>query len=199
MPGEARCGSCLQHFEERFSTSARRKPMPLSNSELVTFGIREQLGLPLASVAEAESKSEPAMVVPSLLDDHTELREHAARLRRLCLALSGSQAPADPEVAALVEEFAYLSIAHFATEQASEFFEDLLRHQPGMLQRVVRLQTEHVEIAAALGQVLEFCKSRPTGSEVSICLTNVLDMFDAHEHAENAVIQDLALLDEAGG
>jgi hypothetical protein len=173
--------------------------MPLSNSELVTFGIREQLDPSLALVAAADLTSEPAMVVQSLLDDHTELQEQVARLRGLCMALSGSQAPADPDAATLVEEFAYLLIAHFATEQASEFFEDLLRDQPGMLQRVVRLQTEHIEIAAALGEVLEFCESRPMGSALSICLTHVLDMFDAHERAEKAVIQDLGLLAQEGG
>lgn len=166
--------------------------MAISNSELVTFGIREQLDLVLA-------EAEPAMVVRSLLDDHTELHEYVTRLRRLCLGLSGSEGRAHPGAAALVEEFAYLLIAHFAAEQASEFFENLVRDHPSVAKRVERLQTEHMEIAAALGHVLEFCKSKPAGSELSICITHVLDMFDAHEHAEKAVMQDLILLDEGSG
>lgn len=169
----------------------------MANSELVPFGIREQLEHCLTSVADAGLMNEPAMVLESLLDDHTELREQVARLRGLCLDLGGSQVPTDPGATTLVEDFAYLLIAHFAAEQASEFFEDLLRHQPAMLERVAGLQTEHLEIAAALGEALEFCRRRPRGSEFSICLTHVLDMFDAHEQAEKAVIQDLTLLDEA--
>jgi Hemerythrin HHE cation binding domain len=173
--------------------------MPLSNSELVSFRIHEQLHPSVASVADAEPPSEPAIVLQTLLHDHTELQQQVARLRGLCLALGGSQAPADPGASALVEEFAYLLIAHFAAEQASEFFEDLARDQPEVLQRVVRLQTEHVEIAAALGQVLEFCERRPAGSELSTCLTDILDMLDAHERAEKALIRDLVSLDERGG
>jgi hypothetical protein len=172
--------------------------MSSSNSELVAITVAEQIARSLAPIADAESSGEWAIGVESLLDDHTELRKMVARLRGLCLTLSGNQAPADLGAAALVEEFAYLAIAHFAAEQASDFLENLSRNQPGLLQRIERLQTEHGEIAAALGQVLELGHGKPPGPELAIHLTHALDMFDAHERAEKAIIQELVLVDEGG-
>jgi hypothetical protein len=67
-----------------------------------------------------------------------------------------------------------------------------------MLQRVERLQAEHEEIAAALGQALELGQSRPPSSELAMHIAHILDMFDAHERAEKALIQELVLVDEGG-
>ena len=173
--------------------------MSQPNSELVAITVTEDLDPSLAAFAEAESGGESPLVVQSLLDDHSELRQRVVRLRRLCLKLEGNQGPAGPGAAALVEEFAYLLIAHFAAEEASEFFENRLRDRPQMLRRVEGLQTEHGEIAAALGEVLEFAKSKPPGPVLATRVARILDMFDAHERAEKAVIQELVLLDEGGG
>jgi len=181
--------------------------MSPSSSELVAMTVAAQVDPSLApSAADRSSESATVIqsllddhtVIQSLLDDHTELRELVVRLRRLCLALSGNQGLADPDAAVLIEEFAFLLIAHFAAEQGSEFFENRLRDQPRMLKRVERLQFEHGAIAAALGQLLEFCQRGPSGPELSICLTHILDMFDAHERAEKAIMQELVLLDEGG-
>jgi hypothetical protein len=171
----------------------------MSNSAPLGVAFAELLGASPSPIAEAEPSSECGIGVQSLLDDHSELRDLVIRLRRLCLALRSSRKRADSEAAALIEEFAYLSIAHFAAEQASEFFESRLAGQPRMLERVERLQAEHDEIAAALGEVLEFCRSSPSGPELASCLTRVLDMFDAHERGERAFIRELLRRDEGGG
>jgi hypothetical protein len=172
--------------------------MATSNSELVSIAVAERIASSLAPIAEIEPSGESAVGVESLLDDHTELRRMVVRLRRLCRTLSRNRAPADPSAAILVEEFAYLLIAHFAAEQASEFLENLSRDEPRMLQRIERLQDEHGEIAAALGQALELGQSSHPGTELAMHLTHVLDMFEAHERAERAFIRDLLLVDAGG-
>jgi CBS domain-containing protein len=52
-------------------------------------------------------------------------------------------------------------------------------------------------MAEALDRLLEFAQTGPPNRDLAARLTRFLDWFDAHEHAENALMQELLLLDEA--
>jgi hypothetical protein len=172
--------------------------MSSSSTESVTNAAGEQIDVSSARTTEPGSGDELALIAEAVLEDHAELDKTVALLRELCLALCGNQAPTDPDPAVLIEKFEFQLIPHFAAEEAEEFFGSLVTDQPSLLQQVERLQGEHLEMADALDQLLEFAKSEPSWPELAVRLTRFLDRFDAHEHAENALMQEFLVL-EGGG
>jgi hypothetical protein len=173
--------------------------MSPSSTESVTIAAGEQIDLSSAQTAEPESGDELALIAEAVLEDHAELDKTVVRLRELCVALCGNQAPTDPGPAVLVEEFEFQLIPHFAAEEAEEFFGSLVTDQPSLLQQVERLQDDHVEMAEALDALQKFAESGPSGPELAARITQFLDRFDAHEHAENTLMQEFFLLDQGGG
>lgn len=127
--------------------------------------------------------------------DHTDLEGLVVRLRQLCVSLRERDREGACDPGALIEEFESELIAHFAAEQAEEFFGSLTTEQPHLLMRVERLQEEHCQMAAAVDHLVEFAESGP-GPELALRLDHFLDSFDAHERAENALMQEFFLLDE---
>jgi Hemerythrin HHE cation binding domain len=172
--------------------------MSLPKTELVTKAAGEQIDPSSAPTAESAPSNELALIAEAVLEDHAELDKTVSQLRELCVALCCNQAPADPGPAALIEEFEAQLILHLAAEEAEEFFGSLVTDQPSLLQRVERLQAEHGEMAETLDQLLEFAKSGPSWPELAVRLIRFLDGFDAHEHAENALMQEFFLLDQGG-
>lgn len=168
------------------------------NIELGAVGRREQIGISSASDVEESLGGELGAIAEMVLEDHAELQGAAARLRELCVALRAEAASADLGACVLIEEFEDLLIPHFAAEQAEEFFGSLVTEEPRLLQRVERLQAEHWEMAEALDRIAEFARGLPPGPLLAARLTQLLDSFDTHEHAENELMQDFLLLDKGG-
>lgn len=144
-----------------------------------------------------ESSDQLAVIAEAVLEDHEKLDATVARLRKLCAVLAHNQAAAESPPAALIGEFEAQLIPHFLAEQAEEFFGTLVTDKPRLLEQVQHLQAEHAEMAEALGKLLEFAETGPPGPDLALRLTRFLDQFDAHEHAENALMQEFLLLDDA--
>jgi hypothetical protein len=145
------------------------------------------------------SNGELVSVAATVLEDHADLFRIVARLRRLCALLRGGSPPAAGAVVALLEDFEDHLIPHFAAEQAEEFFGSLVTDQPRLLGQVDRLQAEHREMASGLATLQVFAEGAPRGPELALRLEHLLDQFEAHEHAENALMQEFVLLDEGEG
>jgi signal transduction histidine kinase len=146
----------------------------------------------------AGSRSQVSLIAEVVRDDHAELERMIARLRALSDVPVQERTPADPEPAALIEQFEDLLLIHFAAEEAEEFFGSLVTDQPWLLDRIGRLQREHGQLATALDDLLEFARSEPRVTELTAHVERFLGRLDAHERAENALMQDLILLDEGG-
>lgn len=172
--------------------------MSQPNIELVDVAIHARSGTSPASNAAAPSGGELAAVAEAVLEDHAELEKIVERLRELCMALHTQPSSADLRAESLIYEFEDLLIPHFAAEEAEEFFGSLATEEPRLLYRVERLQAEHVQIAEALDRIAEFARTRPAAQVLAARLTRLLDAFDAHEHAENELMQEFLLLDEGG-
>lgn len=168
-------------------------PSSTESSTGTAFG---QIGAASEPTGERASSDELAVVAEAVLEDHEKLDATVARLRKLCAALAHDQAAADPAAAALIEEFEAQLIPHFLAEQAEEYFGSLVTDQPRLLEQVQHLQAEHAEMAETLGKLLEFTQTGPPGPDLARRLTRFLDQFDAHEHAENTLMQEFLLLDD---
>lgn len=151
-----------------------------------------------ATTKATAPEDELAAIAEAVLEAHAELDKTVSQLRELCVTLCGSGAPAGPDPAALIEGFESQLILHLAAEEAEEFFGSLVTEQPSLLQRVERLQDEHLRMAEALGRIVESAKSGAPGPKLAERITRFLDWFDAHEHAENALMQEFFVLDQGG-
>ncbi len=149
--------------------------------------------------AESTTESELAGITEAVLEGHAELDKTVSRLRGLCVALHDGHTPADGDPASLIEEFEAQLLPHFAAEEAEEFFGSLVTDQPSLLKRVELLQDDHIGMAEALDALQNFAESGPTGPDLAVRITQFLDRFDAHEHAENELMQEFFLLDQGGG
>jgi hypothetical protein len=139
-----------------------------------------------------------SLIADAVRDDHFEFERMIARLRGLSDAAPHGW-PADRDPAVLIEEFEDLVLLHFAAEEAEEFVGSLVTDQPRLLGRVERLQREHGELATALDDLLELARGKPRATELAARVEGFLARLDAHEHAENALMQELIVLDEGGG
>jgi hypothetical protein len=147
----------------------------------------------------AQLNTELVTIAKAVLDDHVDLDKMVTRLRAVCRALHEGRTLVEPEPAMLIEEFESQLIPHFAAEQAEEYFGSLVTEQPRLLRRVERLQAEHAELAEALERLMEFARSDDRGPGLGGRLGQFLDWFEAHEHAENELMQEFLLLDEGQG
>jgi hypothetical protein len=148
----------------------------------------------------AAASGEYPIVAEAVLENYPELTRTVTRLRGLCVTLRDHPEPADPALSALIEEFASQVSRHFAAEEREGgLVGGGARGQPHLVQRIDRLQHEHWEMAQALDRLLEFARSEPPAPELAQRVGTFLDWFDAHEHAENALMQDFLLVDEGGG
>jgi hypothetical protein len=85
-------------------------------------------------------------------------------------------------------------VAHFAAEEVEEFFGSLVTEEPRLLERVERLHVEHGEMAETLDQLVEFANATPAPRELAAHIAQFLDRFEAHEHAENALMREFIRL-----
>ena len=138
----------------------------------------------------------PAGAADTVLDDHAALTRAAKTLRELCDARSNDAAV---DLARPIQQFRARLLIHFAAEEAEDFFESVVKSQPGLVQRAMHLQGEHAELAFALECLFVLAKTAPRKPELAARLVRFLDRFELHEHAENALLQELLLTDEGCG
>jgi hemerythrin len=164
---------------------------PSTNDWIVT--IRDESNDPFVDGSLAGDQ--PTVMAKAVVDDHAELVRAANALRDRCeLACKGRA----QDLARFIEEFQERLLIHFAAEESEEFLGSLVRDQPGLLKRAQRLQDEHGEIAFVLECLVGLAATDPREPEVAALTIRFLDRFEVHEHAENALLQELVLTDEGG-
>jgi hypothetical protein len=169
----------------------------MSTSTILVSSVEtSDVSYPAPESAVADPRDEFGLIAEAVLADHAELVRAAARLRETCTALEGTNDPVDDEPARLLEEFENELLPHFAAEELEECCGSLITEEPRLLGQLGRLQSEHTEIATALDELLEFARAKPPGGELATRLDRFLHRFEAHERAENALMQELVLLDE---
>lgn len=128
-----------------------------------------------------------SIVAQAVREDHADLNELVAKLRALAASLRDGQD--------LLEEFEAELIPHFASEQAEEYFGSLIAEQPHLLRQVEQLQRDHEQLTEDLDRLTQLA-ANARGSELGPRLERFLDAFEAHERAENALLQEFCLMDE---
>jgi len=129
--------------------------------------------------------------------DHVRLRSLRSRLEEL----SGAPemlADADRGARELTDELVRAIGVHFEAEEDEGYFGALVAGRPELGPPIERLRAEHRRISARGAELLALSESSRVPREVASRLRELLDSFDAHESAENELLQDFFGRDEGG-
>ncbi len=110
---------------------------------------------------------------------------------------------AEPETLAnadkgLLDELVRAMGVHFEAEEDEGYFGALVEERPELDLPIQRLRAEHRRMSARGAELLALAESSRAPREVASKLRELLDTFDAHERAENQLLQDFFGLDEGG-
>ena len=134
-------------------------------------------------------------VAEAMLDDYANIDAQIQRLRELGAALRDGRGPTMADSVALIEDLECELIPHFAAEALEEFFGVLVTDDPPWLDRVARLGAEQIELAEALERLVALAKCE-TPFALAKGLDLLLDMLEAHERAERALMSDFVELED---
>ncbi len=128
--------------------------------------------------------------------DHTALLEIVSKLRELQATLSKLREGAPIQPLYLVQDFALELYEHFGSEENDSYFGTLVSERPSLAPRVESLRSDHAQIVRSLANIPVRAASGISGLELSNLLGAALDLLQAHEQRENALMQDYLLRDE---
>jgi len=97
--------------------------------------------------------------------------------------------------AALLSQLADQMTAHFAAEERSGYFQDLIEQAPRMASKTQELLAEHAELAAEVNRLAEQARQASAASASSGAFADAFRAFSKkllhHEHAENTLMQEV--------
>lgn len=134
--------------------------------------------------------------ITAVQHDHKALLEMVGQLRELQGVLKELRDGAPAQRLHLIQDFALELYAHFSAEESEAYFGTLVFECPSLGPRIEALRSDHVRICRALADVPLRAAAGIAGRELSTLLGAALDLLQAHERRENALMQDYLLRDE---
>jgi hemerythrin len=132
----------------------------------------------------------------AVLGEHANLHRILDRLRDLRTKVGDGRAEPRPDRRQLMQEFREQLCAHFAAEEDDGYFGMLVSASPALSTEVARLRREHEEFLLLVQRLVMLAESDGDREEFAVALSGFLDRFNAHEHAENLLLQEFFLRDE---
>lgn len=131
-----------------------------------------------------------------VLGEQAELSFTLRRLRDLCARLTEGDALAGTALPVLLGELRRQLDSHFRAEESGDYFGTLAADCPWLARRIGRLRAEHGELLAAFDDLGAAVLDASCPGQVGRRLARLLSDFDAHERAENLLLQEFFLCDE---
>lgn len=134
--------------------------------------------------------------------EHANLIASVRRLRDACaiLAAAGASTPsADADLGLLVAAFLADLRPHFVAEDSDDYFGTLVAERPSFVPRISHLREEHAEMIRAAERVLALTTGHAHPTQIAAEVGDLLDLFEAHEHAETQLLQEFFSVDDGGG
>jgi hemerythrin len=132
----------------------------------------------------------------AVLDQHATLHVLLKRLREACASSAKGSSESRTDRRRLIEEFGERLSVHFAAEEDEGYFGMMASVSPALRAKVTRLREEHTEFLALVQRLLTLAEVAPDRKEFTETLQAFLERFNAHEHAENRLMQEFFLRDE---
>jgi hypothetical protein len=134
----------------------------------------------------------------ALSREHERLDVTLRHFRELCESLASERAAPGPDarpLVAIADLLADLS-QHFAAEERDAYFGTIVLEQPSLLPRVAVLKAEHGAMLRTIAELGAIAADDHRRSELSAPALRLIARFQAHEHAENELLQEYFLRDE---
>jgi hypothetical protein len=119
-----------------------------------------------------------------------------AELRNLCVSLSQQDPRAVADARRLLAAFSAELGAYFDAEERDDTFEALSVDRPSLRSRVVSLEAAHTLLRDRAGGLQRLAHDGSAGARLALRIERVVDEFEAHEQAEDAVVQEFFLRDD---
>ena len=130
--------------------------------------------------------------------EHAALRVTFARLRASCAAPADENALGGLGLHVLIDELREQLRAHFAAEEAGDYFGTLEADCPVLRPRIALLRAEHAEMFEAIKALHAACRQMNRRADMAADLERLWERLQAHEDAESQLIQEFFLPEEAG-
>ncbi len=137
--------------------------------------------------------------------DHERMMKMVQEIRAIIAAATPDERTPQWRLALLqmLRDLANELVEHFHLEEEGGFMSAVLSRKPQNAPIVQRLQREHAEITRRLNKVVMDVEAVRQGNESGVLdirrrTTAVLSLLDAHEAAEESLIQETYLQDEGG-
>jgi len=139
--------------------------------------------------------------IPSLFGRATTVLGEHARLRETLALLTVDSSPPDARAAdarfhELVERCTDELIEHFAAEEAEGYFGTLLSDCPRLSSTIMRLELEHEEMRREILDIRGLTRVPGKAQESDRRIRALVARVQAHERAENLLLQEFFLRDE---
>jgi len=132
----------------------------------------------------------------TVLDQHATLHVLLDRLRDACAGVADGSSEGGADRRRLIEEFGERLSVHFVAEEDEGYFGMMASVSPALHAEVTRLRKEHAEFLSLVQRLLALVEAAPDREEFTETLRAFLERFNAHERAENRLMQEFILRDE---
>jgi hemerythrin len=132
----------------------------------------------------------------TVLGQHATLHVLLDRLRDACANVAGASDEPGADRRRLMEEFRERLCVHFAAEEDEGYFGMVAAVSPALSTEVTHLLEEHAEFLAVVERLLALAEAIEDREEFTETLRAFLQRFNAHERAENRLMQEFFLRDE---
>jgi hypothetical protein len=136
------------------------------------------------------SKDLPQATARDLSDEHSHLRQLVQEIRRTFARGGESQ----PEVLATLKHLNDVVLEHFQHEEAGGYFREAIEVAPRLKDQADGLLRQHPDLAKQLERLLSTATTGSPSASWWQAIAGEYDVFartfDAHEQAENSLIQE---------
>lgn len=144
-------------------------------------------------IPEGVAESSPATSRDRLSRAHHRLHSEIAQLRSICADANANGSIEPGEIEALLKELHQTISEHFDLEEEGGYLGDVLEISPRYSRLAAELRRQHQMLRERLERLMAESKDLTTDVEEFIAA------LEAHEHAENALVQSSYLDDVAAG
>lgn len=128
--------------------------------------------------------------------DSQSLRSTIVGLRRISGSLLSYAPQAMAEARNLLSDFSARLSTYFDAEEAGGYFDTIGTDCPELQHKVVTLEHAHTELRDAVASLRRLARDANESADLGRRIGLVIDDFEAHEHAENGLLQEFFLRDQ---
>jgi hypothetical protein len=132
----------------------------------------------------------------AVVTESESLRSTIFALRSISGSLLRFTPRAVSEARNLLSDFSARLSTYFDAEEAGGYFGTIRTNCPELKHKVVALEQAHTDLRDAVASLRRLARDGTDAIDLGRRIALVIDDFEAHEHAENSLLQEFVLRDQ---